>query len=302
MPPIEKSLFDGGQLLEDEDVRRLEVANTGEAVDEALRRFDWGGHAAGCTVLQLTPDNSAVASGQFAVRGRLTKEEWRLEAAKIWNTAEPGLTLTIQIPAGSGFTFSGGGMASDYLDMEQVEHCVTTSGRGGQLILQSNYKERGVGTFCIRMVCHIQRASSRSGVTLGFTILLFPGTSEEVMNISELAKSPSWPGLKVIEGEMPLFPTPSVPWKCPTLPLLQTGTPWAGSISMPTVEELREKVAWIMATSEPGEACKTRKTLLSRWEKFANHPDEFCPKRSPLTWPKPTQTRIQGREMSVQCA
>ena len=295
MPPMERSLFDGGQIIEDGDLRRAEVANTGEAVDEALRRFDWDGHGAGCTILQLAPDNASVTSGQFAVRGRLAKEEWKTDAAKIWGTAEPGLILTLQVPTGGGFTFGGGGMCSDFLDMDQIEHCVTTSGRGGQLILQAGYKEKGVGAFCLRLVCHIQKASCRSGITLGFSVLLFPGSSEEVLNISEWAKSPSWPGLKVMEGEMPLLPAPSTPWKCPTLPLLLTGTPWGANITSPTVEELREKVAWVMATSEPAEHCKTRKTLMGRWERYANSPDDFTPKRSPITWPKPVQTRIQGR-------
>ena len=208
--------------------------NTGEAVEEALRHFDWDGHAAGCTILNLAPDNGSVASGSFAVRGRLAKEEWKVDAAKIWSTAEQGLTLTLQIPGGSGFTFGGGGMCSDYLEGDQVEHCITTSGRGGQLVLQSNHKEKGVGTFCLRLVCHLQKASCRSGITLGLVVLLFPGTSEEVLNMSELAKSPSWPGLKVMEGEMPLLPTPSIPWKCPALPLLLTGTPWAAMVTTPT--------------------------------------------------------------------
>jgi hypothetical protein len=299
MPPIERSLFDGGQAIGEDDLRRLEIENNAEAVDEALKRFEWSGQAAGCTVLQLAPDNKSVSSGQFAVRGQLSKEDFKWEAAKIWGGAEQGLLLTIQLPDGSGFNFSGGGMCSDYLDMQNVEHCLTTTGRNAQLVLQQNYKDKGVGAFCMRMICHLQRASVRNGVTLGYTILLFPGTSEEVLNVSEWAKSPSWPGLKVLEGEMPLLPAPSSPWKCPTLPLLQTGSPWDANATTPTMEELREKVAWIMATSEPGDHCKTRKTLMARWEKYTNQPDEFNPKRSPLTWPKPVHTRVPGRTGSV---
>jgi len=299
MPPMERGLFDGGHSIGEDDLRRLEVENSAEAVDEALRRFDWGGQAACCTVLQLAPDNRSIASGQFAVRGQLSKEDYKWEASKIWGTAEQGLLLTLQLPGGSGFNFSEGGMCSDYMDMQQIEHCVTTTGRGGQLVLQQNYKEKGVGAFCLRMACHIQRASARNGVTVGYTILLYPGTSEEVLNISEWAKSPSWPGLKVAEGEMPLLPTPSSLWKCPTLPLLQTGSPWDANRTTPAMEEIREKIAWIMATSEPGEHCKTRKTLMGRWERYTNSPDDFVPKRSPLTWPKPSHTRNQGRRPPI---
>ena len=296
MPPMERGLFEGNNSIGAEDIRRLEVENCEDAVAEALRKFDWNGQAAGCLVLQLTPDNGSVSGGHFSAQGRLSKEDHKWEANKIWGNAEAGLLLTVQVPDGSAFKFTEGGLCSDYLDMQKVEHCITTTGRGSQLVMQANYSERGVGAFCLRLICHLQKASVRGGVTLGYSVLLFPGSSEEVLNISEWAKNPSWPGLKVAEGEMPLLPNPSTLWKCPVLPLLQTGTPWGADITHPPTEELRNRVAWIMATSEPAEVCKTRKTLLGRWERYANSPDEFTPKRSPTTWPRPKSTRMQGRE------
>ena len=299
MPPMEKSLFETGHTIGRDDLKKLEVENSGEAVAEGLRRFNWDGQAAGCLVLLLSPDNSTVSSGEFAARGRLSKDDHKWEASKIWGTAEAGLLLTLQLPDAGAFTFSEGGLCSDYLDMENVEHCVTTTGRGGQLVLQANYKDKGVGAFCLRLTCHIQRASARNGVSLGFSVLLFPGTSEEVCNISEWARSPSWPGLKVAEGEMPLLPNPSSPWGCPTLPFLQTGSPWIGNPTLPPMEELRGRIGAIMATSEPADTCKTRKTLMGRWERYTNNPDEFVPKRSPLTWPKPKSTRTQGRRVKI---
>ena len=296
MPSMDRSLFEGEDCIDIEDLKKAEVENCEEAVGEALRRFNWTGQATGCVILQLAPDNCSVASGQFATRGRITKDDYKWEASKIWSAAETGLLLTLQVPDASAFTFCEGGLCSDLLDMANVEHCITSTGRGASLLLQANYKEKGIGAFCLRLVCHIARASTRNGIVLGYTVLLFPGTSEEVLAVSEWAKSPSWPGLKVTEGEMLLLPTPSSPWKCPILPLLQTGTPWGMDTAIPALDELRGKVAAIMATSEPAESCKTRKALMSKWEKFANCPDEFTPRRSPLTWPKPPSTRNQGRK------
>ena len=299
MPAMDRALFEEGHAICDEDIKKLEVENCEDAIAEALRRFNWSGQAAGCLVLQLAPDNNSVAGGQFSVQGRLSKDDYKWEASKIWANAEAGLLLTLQVPDGSAFTFKEGGLASDYLDMQHIEHCVTSTGRGAQLVLQSGYKDKGIGSFCLRLVCHVQKASARGGVTLGFSVLLFPGSKEEVLNISEWAKSPSWPGLKVVEGDMPLMPNPSAGWRCPTLPLLQTGTPWGAVISHPPMEEMRNKIAWIMGTSEPAETCKTRKALLGKWEKYANSPDEFSPKKSPLTWPKPNSTRVQGRNICL---
>jgi hypothetical protein len=290
---MDKGLFTGSAAIAGADLSPLEVANGAEAVDEALRRFDWAGLPAGCVVLQLSPDNSSVASGLFAARGALQKE-YKIEAAKIWASADPGLLLTAQVPDASHFVFTSGGLASDYLDMGDVEHCVTTTGRNPQLLLQSHYKDKGVGNFCVRLVCSIQKASARHGVTLGFTVLIYPGSSEELLNMSDLANSPSWPGLKMADGEMALLPLPTSPWGCPLLPLLLWGATAGANTNFPSMDELREKIGWLMTTSEPADCCKTRKALMSKWERFCNNPDDFTSKKSQLTWPKPPQHTIQG--------
>ena len=130
MPAMDKSLFEGASHMDREDLKKLEVVNCEDAVAEALRGFNWSGQAAGCIILQLSPDNNTAASGQIATRGRISKEDYKWEAAKIWPTAEAGLLLTIQVPDAGLFTFSEGGLCSDYVDMENIEHCVTSTGGG----------------------------------------------------------------------------------------------------------------------------------------------------------------------------
>ncbi len=203
--------------------------------------------------------------------------------------------LTVQIPNGAAFTFGDGGLCSDYLESEQLEHCVTTSGRNGQVLLQADYSKRGIGPFCLRMVCHISKATARAGVTLSYTVLIFPGTAEQIMDVSDLARSPSWPGMRLAEGELALTPYPGAAWQCPVLPMLMTGTPWTDERTLPTANELADKIGWIMATSEPADPCRTNKEMLARWQKYANQPDDFNPKRSPLTWPQPQQAEHTGR-------
>jgi hypothetical protein len=301
MAPIDSSLFSGEDRIDREELAHLEVANTKEAVEAALKHFSWGGKAAGCIVLQLAADNLTVTSGRFTARGKLAKEEVKIEASKIWADVDAGLHLTLKIPDGGDFIFNEGGLCSDFLDMEGVDYCVTTSSRGGQAVLHDDYSQRGVGSFCIRLVCHLQKATKKSGVTLGYAVLLYPGTANDVLETSDLAKNPSWPGLKMAEGEMAMLPNPRVAWRCPLLPLLMTGTPWEDDIITPPMEELRQKIAWIMHTSEPADHCKTRKALMGKWDKYSTNPDEFVTKRSPLSWPKPRLARITGRNILKSC-
>jgi len=296
MAPMDRTLFGGESDITAGDLQRLEIRNGEEAVDNALKTFGWNGKAAaGCILLQLSEDNRAATGGQFAARGRLAKEEVKLEAAKLWREAEPGPILTIRVPGGGEFKFSEGGLGSDYLDSDKVDHCVTTAGRGGQPVLQDDYAAKGIGAFCLRLICHIVKATKKSGVVLGYSVLIFPGTAEEVLDVSDLAKSPSWPGLRVSEGEMPLLPLPAAPWGCPVLPLLRTSGTGGDEPAWPEGGELQARIAWIMATSEPAEACKTKKAMMSKWQKFADNPDEFVAKKGPLTWPKPQQARQTGR-------
>jgi hypothetical protein len=293
MAPIDKSLFAGANNIDIGHLDGLEVNNEVEAIEEALNRWDWNGRATGCVILRLAPDNRSVTSGSFATRGRLTKDEFKVEAARIWPTAEAGTLLTVQVPDARVFSFKMGGMASDLLDMSDVEHCVTTS--SSRLVLHNEYREKGIGHFCLRLVCHLAKASVKGGITLRFTVVLFPASGEEVLAASDLAAQPGWPGFKVAEGEMGLHPRATVEWGCPILPLLLTGTPWGNEITAPVGEELRDRIAAIMATSEPADTGKTRKSLVAKWEKYKKNPDDFPSKRSPLSWPKPPQRRIQGK-------
>jgi len=293
---MDRALFAGEGDIGGEDLAKLEVRNGEEAVNNALRAFGWNGKAAvGCVVLHLSANNQTATGGQFAARGRLAKEDFKMEAARLWRDAETGPVLSLKVPAGADFKFGDGGLCSDYLDSDGVDFCVTAAGRGNQPILRDEYAEKGIRGFCLRLVCHITRATKKSGVTLAYSVLIYPGTAEEVQEVSDLAKSPSWPGLKVAEGEMALLPHPQTPWGCPVLPLLRTGSSREEAPDWPAAEELRARIAWIMSTSEPGEVCKTKKAMLGKWQKACENPDDFVIKRGPLSWPKPQQDRQTGR-------
>jgi hypothetical protein len=294
MAPVDKALLSGSEVIPIEDLQKLEIRNYSGAVDYALQQFKWNGRAAGCLVLQLSPDNADIAAGQFVARGRLAREDVKVEANKLWAEADNNTILTIKVPDGGAFTFGDGGLCSDYLDNDQLEYQVGSGGRGSQTIPQAEYGEKGIGAFCVRMVCHLTRVTVKSGVILTYTVLVFPGSAEEVESVSELAQSPSWPGLKLVDGELTLLPLATSKWGCPVIPLLLTGSPWEDECSHPPFKDMRTKIDWILTTSEPPDVCKTRKALLSKWQRYAQNPDEFVTRRSPLTWPKPQQSVQTG--------
>jgi hypothetical protein len=295
MATIDGVLFMGEASMPRDELAELEIPNTDEAVTNGLKQLGWDGKSpAGCVVLQLAADNSAVTSGQFVARGQLAAEELRMDASRIWNGADANLQLSIQVPRGEAFKFSDGGLCSDFMAESEIEYCITTVGRSAQVVLQADYKAKKIGNFCIRMVCDIKKATARAGVTLNYKVMLYPGTEEEVTGVSELARSPSWPGLKLTEGELALLPRTKTTWKCPIRPLIRTGTPWEEDDTAPPMDELRAKIAWVMATSEPADACKTRKALVARWRRYANNPDEFSPKKSALAWPRPQHASQTG--------
>lgn len=301
MPQIDQSLFNNPGEIDASFLDGLEISNDSEAVEEALRRWDWAGRPAGCLLLKLSPDNTTVASGQFAVRGKLASEVISWDANKLWPTADDNAVLNIRIPAAEAFKFGGGGLASEYLNMYEVEHTISV---GGETVHTSraNYANHGIGRFSIRMVCNIQKAAAKSGIILKYSVLLYPASAAEMLEKCGLARNPGWPGLKILEGEMSLMPKPPTPWGCPVLPLILTGAPWEAEevTRSPPAEELRNKMAWIMATSEPPDCCKTLKALTAKWDKLTSNPTDYCPKRSPLTWPKPQQRIIQGRRFSFK--
>ena len=289
MPLIDRALFGGESELLPRVAALLEISDYEDSVTAALTAHKWNGKAIGCISLELNEDNTQVEGGCFLVRGPLDTKDIKLKANTIWNTSSD-IQLTVKVPDGSSFSFEDGSLCSEYLPSEEVSHCFTRPDEGATAngILASELEDLGISSFCLRLLCHLARASQRNGVVLHYTVLIFPGPKEEIMAASELAQSASWPGLLLTEGDLTLFPVPTHAWQCPILPLIYTGSSWdQDNIVLPPANELRRAIASIMIRSTPPEVYKTRAGVLRNWEKYCNSPEEFTPKRSPITWPAP---------------
>ena len=252
----------------------------GTAVNDKLVDYGWGGRAAGCIVLYLSPDNERIAAGNLVLRGS-EDTEFKLPASKFWADADLNVTVTIRLPSLDSFLFTDGGLTSDFLPDEETVHYFHVQQEGGapKPILSNNLGQFGIGRFCLRLVCQIAKSSSvKNGVRLKFVVMLYPAALAALRQMSALVSRAEWPGLKLGEGELPLLPTPSAPWKCPILPLLRPAVSFEVMPTAPSSSTLRTAIAGIMGKCGVPESARSPTSLAAKWEKLLKTPGTSAPR------------------------
>ncbi len=149
-------------------------------VTSVLTRLDWAGNLVACIGLELSPDNKHVARSQFMLRGLPTKEPIEIQANNLWASAQPGTMLSITIPDGRAFIFTGGTLASDYVAGEDFPHSFS---RDGATIIPTEWANQGVGEIAIRAICHLDKSSNVKGPSVKVTFLVFPNSKRQVLHI-----------------------------------------------------------------------------------------------------------------------
>jgi hypothetical protein len=289
MPVLDKKLFAGTNELDPGECAKLEIKNLTSDVTDSLAEYGWNGEAAGCICLMTSADNERVERGTFMTVGTLG--DYKEEASKVWQNGSTNATLVIKLKTASVFTFSEGGLVSDIIPQEKVEHCLYTSPEDGagapSVMLEAEYEEHGVKGFCLRLVCSLSKNSSvKNGVLIKYTVLLFPLEKEKLIQKYDAAQHTAWPGLKVMEGEFPLLVKTKTPWGCPIMPLILTGTSLEQAPQLPTAEELRNSICSIMGGGAQPETSRSASNLILRWRRLATHTDELVVKSSNVDWPK----------------
>ena len=287
MAPLDSNLFNSGGDICETDINNCELGNTGLAVNEVLVDYGWGGKPAGCIVLHLSPDNERIAAGSLVLRGT-EDTEYRLPASKFWADADMNVTVTIRLPVFDNFLFTDGGLTSDYLPDEEIVHYFHLQQEGGppKPILTNNLGQFGIGRFCLRLVCQVAKTSCvKNGVRLKFIVMLYPSSLATLRQMSALVSKAEWPGLKIGEGELPMLPAPSKPWRCPILPLLRPAVSFDVMPTAPNSGTLRTAIAGIMAKSGVPESARSPASLAAKWEKLLRTPGDLGTKAPPTTWP-----------------
>ena len=294
MPDLDKDLFRGSSQVAEEDLARGEVNNIGEDVTNVLTSFDWEGGPVACILLQLSPDNERIAAGSLITRGREDRE-YTLDASKVWQDATLGVTLTIRLPELDSFTFTDGGLTSDFLPDEDCIHFFHAAREGGTSapILTANLAQQGIGRFCTSLVCQLAKSSCAArGVILKYTLMLFPASRGELLQMSERVTSGSWPGIRLGEGEMPLLPRPSADWGCPVLPLIRPAISFSVLGRAPGSTALRQAIGAIMRRCGGPESSRNAASLHAKWDRIKRSPANFAEKEVPVTWPEQEQQAL----------
>ena len=301
MPELDKELISDKREVKEDDLAKCEVNNVGEDVTNVLTSYGWEGEPVACIMLQLTPDNEQIAAGSLVTRGR-DEKEYTIDASKIWQDANMGVTLTIRLPELDSFFFSDGGLTSDFLPDEECIHFFHATREGGAStpILSADLAQYGIGRFCTRIVCQPAKTSSAArGVMLKYSFMLFPAGRAELLQMSERVSSGSWPGIRLGDGEMALLPRPSASWGCPVIPLIRPAIAFSILGRAPSSAALRYAIAGIMRRCGGPESSRNAASLQSKWDKIKRSPATFVEKEVPVTWPEQAQQAPTTGEQSV---
>ena len=129
----------------------------------------FSGNAVGLCGLVTTQDNLRVENATFFVRGRFENPTHRINASAVWEAAGENLVMEFNLPSGDDFTFSQGGLYSDYLPSSKVAFVCKKLhlGKDADTLSHDEYGKAGIEDFALRMVCQLSRATTvKKGVTL----------------------------------------------------------------------------------------------------------------------------------------
>jgi len=281
-----------------EGILTLELAKSIAASDNAainviLGRCCWQGAQGAGVATELTPDNRHVARAFFFLHGSLLDQPATVAAHKLWERADKAVTVSLTFPAGDTFSFQNGSHASDYVPADAFKFACS---KNGEVILPTDYATHGIGDLCLRAVAYLDKASnSAQGPKTKFTVLGYPTTGEEMMEMTDLAADVGWPGVKLLEGiaEFTLLALIEG-WGCPFLPVLLPATDLTTFPNIPAGAELRFAMAKVMATARLPVPCTAAAPMQKRWDKLLQDPNSLEERMPTVTWPVPPQPQLAG--------
>jgi len=282
MPELDNKFFQGSGEMPPDILENLFVNSPSQIDLEAARQLGWDEKLAGSIILHLSEDGARARRGTFNIMGELAEQPITMAASKIWEKAGKDVNITVTMPRAESFSFLDGGLASDYLDHDQVEYVVS---RGSVPIMPTHHQRNGVLGFSLRTIAHLARGSNgRGGLALKITVLIFPLDADELRQESPAVQSAAWAGIRLLEAECPLFPrAPLNIWGCPIFPLLyrQDGRIPCTASS----QELQYAIAAVMGSACNPTACTSTVALRRFWRVMTEDPEKAEPRPPHITWP-----------------
>jgi hypothetical protein len=152
------------------------------------------------------------------------------------------------------------------------------------VVLAEERTRAGIDDFSTRIVCQVFGTSDgRKGVIVKYNILLVPASQHTLAEIPE-SKYAGWPGLACHEGSFPMDPRPTVAWKCPIVPFVRPGIPYAELQMAPPEGRPRIYMAAIMRRVNQPDILNTGGAVAAKWERLRANPRE-------LLFTQPTTSR-----------
>ena len=288
MPDLLEKHFEGKQDIPSGKVKELLTKSDSATVNETLTKLGWEGQLIATVTLRLSVDGNRTEDGHFNLRGALGKETVKVQAAKLWEKANESVMLEVELPPGELFKFEGGRLYSEYLDQESVRYRLT---KDGQILTGADKKEHGIGDFCLRAITHLGKTSNNAqGPNIKITVLVHHLGADAITDLSEATQSPSWPGIKLLEGQCPLFQAAAAgSWGAPILPLLNIENRAVNSDNVPSGDQLRFAIASIMRTAARPTGCISQGGLKKYVDRMRKDVEAAAPVEPTITWPVATQ-------------
>jgi hypothetical protein len=291
MPTLDPKWFSSPDELPELIAENVEVISLGQPVNAVLGKNGWDGKTVAGIGLELSKDNESVIRGQFFIRGSLSEEPSVYQASKLWDTAPKDVSVTIDFPHGGEFDFSDGSLASAYLDGDIVKMTLES---GGATVPVADWPRLGIKPFTLRLVTYLDKQSNKGGPRIKFTLLFYPATKEQLEEEGDAVQGPAWPGVKILEGQAELFPrAPEKGWGCPIYPILCPGTRFRQLQKLPSGQELRFVISKVMNTARLPVPCANTGTMMKKWEKLRQDPEQYEERIPTVTWPASEEP--QGR-------
>ena len=297
MPTLTNALFVGECKVDTNDWKKISVPGLGpRQVSEFLETFGWDGLAAASVGLRMAADNESVSAARLSIVGCWAPQPAKVQAQKLWARAPANIWLEIDLQDMGTFRFADNNMVSCYIPDIAIKHCFITLEDGEQqkVLTDEEVTASNITPFALRAACGLSSASSAvDGVWMTCAVVVYPASEEEMAALSPAYKSPTWPGIKLAEGDIPILPRagkshPALQgkeWGCPVTPALIPGAPWEETGKNLEQSTVTAAIGNLLNSGQFPSCAASADSLKRKWDAAQRAPEKMAQKKPEVTWP-----------------
>ena len=307
MPTITSALFIGDAQVDWTDWKKLSVPGFGpRQIGEFLNGFGWDGNVAANVGVKLSADNLTVENARLTIVGCWDTEPFIVQAQKLWPQAPPYITLEVELRDMSAFRFADGDMCSRYIPQEALRYKFLASGEDGQRreLADAELEAFSISPFSVRTACGLSKASgAKHRIWLTAAVIIYPATEEEMTSISPAAKLPAWPGIKLVDGDIPVHPQAGKgkacmngkEWGCPIAPAVRPGAPWEDTGKELDQNAVTAAIGALLNKGLFADTAASADSLRKKWEGIQRAPEKLAGRKPDSIWPTTSSAAASNR-------